>query len=146
MSGGRGKVLFVEDDPAVRATLAALLGDELIVLAVGTSGEALRALTTEAWDVVVADYDLGEPLTTGAGVLERAAALHAGVSGILLTGHTSYPEVREVQRQGRFLVLFKPVDDEQLLAWVRNGVAMTRLSRTRQRSSPRLTPPRGEAG
>lgn len=143
-----GRVLFLEDDPSARVTLGAILGDDYAVDAVGTSAEALRALASGTWDVVIADYDLGEPLTTGAQVLERAHALHPGLSTILLTGHTNYPEVREVQRQGRSLVLFKPVDADQLLAWVKNGVAMTRLFRTRQAHDSRRVarPARGEAG
>lgn len=142
----RGRVLFVEDDPSARATLGAILGEDFDVQAVGTSSEALRALGAGGWDVLVADYDLGEPLTTGTGVLERGAALNPGMSGILLTGHTNYPEVRELQRQGRFLVLFKPVEPEQLLAWVKNGVAMARLFRTRTLSESRRLARRGEAG
>jgi DNA-binding NtrC family response regulator len=142
-----GRVLVVEDDPATRDTLLAVLDGEAFQLeGVASASEALAAFGRGKFDVVVADYHLGDG-EDGARLLARLTSLEPGLSAMLLTGHTDFREVREVQKSGRFLVLFKPADPKELLAWVKNGVVMARLNRTMSRiETRRLRPHTGGSG
>lgn len=55
------RLLIVEDDALLRSTLAASLdaGPTSVVAACGSAREAIRIAETEAFDVLVADLDLG---------------------------------------------------------------------------------------
>lgn len=134
----RARVLVVDDDPVVRATLAELLG-EFEVKAVGSISRAREELRRGEYRVVLVDFELGDGRgTTILAELEQRPA----TSRILLTGCADFPEVRTLQREGNVLVVFKPFDPEQLLIWVRHGVAMGKLASLvrRKGDSGRHTP------
>ncbi len=90
-------------------------------------GEALRTLKERPFDALVSDFELKDG--DGATLLTVANERFPDVVGVLLTGHVDSIEVRNLQTSGRALVLFKPAKPSELLAWVRNAVAMARLQR-----------------
>lgn len=132
----RGRVLVLEDELAARASLEAVLSADFDVETAPTVGEAIFAARRTPVDVVVADFDLGAG-ERGSSALEEIGKLCPSMSGILLTGHTDYADVRAIQKEGRWLVMFKPADPEQVLAWVKNGVVMSRLFKAKV---PKPTP------
>jgi two-component system, OmpR family, response regulator len=121
------RVLLVDDDPALRETMAEVL-EEFVVDVAGDVATATAALQAREYQAVIVDFEL--PDGHGSAVLRSLGGRMDATAQILLTGHGEYPEVRELQRSGKVLVLFKPIDPSQLLTWVRHGVTMTRMAMT----------------
>lgn len=130
-----GQVLVVEDDPAVRESLDAILSGEFATTSVAGVAQAVQTLSRQAFDVVVTDFNLADG--TGLTVIDSCRAQSPGATVILLTGHVDYDGVRALQKSGRVLVLFKPVNPDELLAWVKNGVTMARLAAATTRLAAR---------
>jgi len=81
------RVLLVEDDDTARASIAQLIGGEDVeVVAVATSEEALTALEAETFDCIVLDLKL--PRATGFDLLEQVKGdeRHRDVPVIIHTG------------------------------------------------------------
>lgn len=124
------RVLFVDDDPAVRESAVAVLSLECFVEAMPGAGAALARIgdADADFDVIVADYQM--PGVNGMQLLTRVQRAHPDVVGILITGHADLPEVREARTdQNVFLVLVKPFDPQELLRWVRMAGRTSRLRR-----------------
>lgn len=71
------RVLYVEDDPALRGILTAILGsrrDLEVVVTAGSPAEALAAAETAAFDVALLDLSLGDDAMSG---IELGIALRA---------------------------------------------------------------------
>lgn len=132
-----GTVLVVDDSATMRDWLAACLSPVCTVRTAGSMDEGVQATIATAFDVVVADFDLGDG--TGLTLLREVARIRSGAARILLTAHKDYSDVRDAQRSGDLLVIFKPVDEHVLVGWVRNAVTMARLNQaTRRIGSGRL--------
>jgi DNA-binding NtrC family response regulator len=135
----RGRVLVVDDEEALRLSLVAILEDEFDVVEAATLAEGRRRIDTESFDVLVSDFQL--PDGRGDALIRHCAERAPATQRILLTGHSDYAAVRELQRSGSVLVIFKPTDPAQVLGWVRNSVALARvqkgMSRLRERTAAR---------
>src|SRR5262245_47515393 len=71
-------LLFVEDDPLIRRSLASKLrGAGHRVREAGTVAEALKLIPTEAYDAALVDYRL--PDGTGFDVLSELVQRHSGI-------------------------------------------------------------------
>ena len=115
-TGLRGRVLLIEDNPIVRFSVATLLGEWGCEPVSAASGEAALALAAaESWrfDAIVADYQLGGPLTGIATSKEIGRRAGRPVPTIVLTGDTAVERISEMDASG-FIVLHKPVDAENL--------------------------------
>ena len=121
----RGRVLVVDDDASVRASLEAILSNDFDVDVAQVVAEALQILASKPLDVVVTDWQMLDG--TGASILAVIRQKFPGVTSLVVTGNATFPEVQELQKGGRTLVLWKPVNPPDLIAWVRNGVAISRL-------------------
>lgn len=119
----RSRLLLVDDDRVMLATLSAVLESHVDVTAAESVRDGVDALAVGNVDVLVTDYELGDG--NGAELLRLAASKN--VYSILITGKSGYEAVRRIQDTG-VLVLFKPVDPEVLLGWVKSGVAIAKLS------------------
>jgi CheY-like chemotaxis protein len=123
------RVLLVEDDAGVRKATAMLLRLEgYEVLAAGSLGEALELAGRpgSAPDMVVTDYHLADG-ETGVQVLE-ALRRNAGRSlpAVMITGDTS-SAMRELGAADPGLrSVSKPIDADELLAILREQVALLR--------------------
>jgi DNA-binding NtrC family response regulator len=134
----RARVLVVDDEPAARATITAILDaeEEFDVRAVGDAPAAKAALATGPYDVVVTDFQLDG--ATGLGILR---ALPPGVTGILVTGHADHPEVQEARRNWRdFTVLLKPYHPGDLLRVVKSAAGTARVRQASLRLSQKRQP------
>jgi len=109
------RILLVDDDAAVRQTLAALLrasGQEVIE---ADSGEAaLNWLETTPVDIVLTD--LGMPQVTGWQVARAAKARRPDLPVVLLTGWGDQTEAEASEDAGVDRVLTKPVPRSTVLA------------------------------
>jgi signal transduction histidine kinase/DNA-binding response OmpR family regulator len=105
---GRGSVLVVDDDPAVRRLVRETLGrDEIEVREVGDGEEALAAIADERPDAVV--LDLLMPKLDGFQVLERLQADPETrlLPVIVLTARRLSPEERSLLRERTVSLLAK---------------------------------------
>jgi two-component system, LuxR family, response regulator FixJ len=118
-------VHVVDDDPAMRESLAFLLDSAGLTAATYESGPALLAKGTglEAGCIVT---DVRMPQMSG---LELVRALKdAGLDHpvVVITGHGDIPLAVEAMREGVLDFLEKPFDDEVLLAAVRKALDQAR--------------------
>ncbi|MFM1964643.1 MAG: hypothetical protein RL134_368 [Actinomycetota bacterium] len=105
------RVLYVEDDPALRGILTAILGsrrDLEVVVTAGSPAEALAAAEAAAFDVALLDLSLGDDAMSG---IELGIALRAkwpDVGVVILSQYqvpTFLTRFAEDQRQGWSYIL-----------------------------------------
>src|SRR4029077_11163554 len=109
----RGRVLVVEDEPYVRASLDEVLKSRgFDVSLAGDVQEALHGLAKTPVDVVLADLRM--PGGGGLELVKRARAAHPGVPVVILTGHGTVSSAVECMKAGAADYLLKPVDPEAL--------------------------------
>jgi signal transduction histidine kinase len=111
------KVLVVEDERDIRAAMTTLLegwGCHVLTAASGPEAHALLAGTSDAPDVVFADYRLpgGED---GIVLLESLVQAHPSASAILISGDIE-PELLKRARDAGLTLLHKPVRPARLRA------------------------------
>ena len=108
-------ILLVEDDPLIRMNTADILQDAgNIVIEAGSAEEAMAALETAPFDVLVTDVNL--PGLSGQALAERARTLRPSAAIVFATGDTS-----RVSGETGATLLCKPYDAEQLLAAVKSS-------------------------
>ncbi len=134
----RPKVLVVEGDPRVRSALVEALGERFDVVGAAGSLEALALLEKTddpQFAAVVADYKT--PSGSGLDLMRAVEKRWPGVGTMLLTGHTSDPEITAARREGTLMVLYKPVEVSEVLMWVDHVVTasgMFKLLRSLRRN------------
>ncbi len=107
-------LLLVEDDPAVRSTLATFLELEgYAVEAVSTTKEALERLARGAYPLVVSDIYIDD--RTGLDILQAARASSPEAKVILMSARGSMETVMAATRGGAFDYLAKPFELDELL-------------------------------
>ncbi|ATC63508.1 hypothetical protein CMV30_05805 [Nibricoccus aquaticus] len=135
--GGGGRILFADDDVAVRDALAEVLrrhGFECVCVASGA--EAVAALEGGDYDVLLSDIHM--PGNVGLELIESVPALVAGMPVVLLTGR---PTVETAARSVRLAVaayLTKPPEMEELLSVLATAVAEYRGLRILRSGRARL--------
>jgi len=108
------KVLFVEDDPPVRASLTQTLElAGLEVTACGSAEEALPHIQPGAQLVVVTDVRL--PGMDGLALLDHAVAIDAGIPVVLVTAHGDVAMAVRAMRTGAYDFIEKPFDPERFV-------------------------------
>lgn len=118
-------MLLVEDDKMLRESLAlffTIRGCD--VAAYESSEEALKAIGTVRFDIVVADYML--PDMNGLAFLSKVSDIRPGASRILITGHPSPELIGEAERLGIDDFLRKPFTPGEMEEAVRMLAARRR--------------------
>jgi len=124
----RGRVLLVEDEAYVRASLDDLLrarGFD-VSLASGVD-DALTSLAKAPVDVVLTDLKM--PGGGGLELVRRAHTAYPGVPVVVLTGHGTVPSAVECMRWGASDYLLKPIDPEALEAALDRALETSALRR-----------------
>src|SRR5437660_6086608 len=110
------KLLFVDDEPTIRLTLATILEREGFEVKTAASvREALEVINKEVFDVLVADLNIGEP-GDGFTVVSVMRRVQPDAVTFILTG---YPDFESAIRAIRSQVddyLTKPADIPSLVA------------------------------
>jgi CheY-like chemotaxis protein len=120
------KVLIVDDEPEVRATLEELLrarGYETRGAGDGLSG--VRAVLDWRPDVVL--LDIGMPGLSGVGALPVIAALAPSTKVIMVSGSTNVEVSKRALAYGAFDYVTKPVDVGYLARAIDTAVTMKQL-------------------
>lgn len=119
------RVLIVDDEQRVRFTLGmALAADDLVCDQAESSEQALELLTSQPYDLVLADIRMGP--VSGLELLSEIRRRWPGIIVILLTGYASVDSAVQALRRGAHNYLTKPVAIEELRAAVREGLAARR--------------------
>ena len=106
-------VLVVEDDTTFRSTLARDLGSRgHAVLAAGGVDEALAALATSRFDVLLTDLRLGG--RDGIDLLKRVRTVAPDMRSILMSGFASARDYQRAIELGAVRVLCKPFSSAEL--------------------------------
>jgi DNA-binding NtrC family response regulator len=116
-----GSILVVDDDEALRETLAEILGEEgLDVCAVDSGAAALRMVREREFDVVLSDIEM--PNMDGFELLEALKTTQSDAQVILMTAFGSAACVTRAMHGGALDYLSKPFSREQLEASVQRAL------------------------
>ncbi|HTL73037.1 MAG TPA: sigma-54 dependent transcriptional regulator [bacterium] len=120
------KILLVEDDSAIVATLRRVLTGENYDVTIEKSGDAgLASAKASAFDVVITDLKL-----PGIDGLELVRQLHAArprLPILMMTAHGTTETAIEATQSGAYDYLLKPFEIPELLKLVEQAVAASRL-------------------
>ena len=121
MSSDKAIVHVIDDDDAVRESLAFLLGAAGIEVQTYESAVAFLDVAPKVkLGCVITDVRM--PELSGVDLLRRLQELKLGVPVIVITGHGDVPLAVEAMKIGAVDFLEKPFDDEVLLASVRSAL------------------------
>jgi LmbE family N-acetylglucosaminyl deacetylase len=115
-SHGRGRILLIDDDPALGAYLARVLrtrGGFDVTHELDSVG-ALRCIETAQWDLLLTDIEL--PGMTGLELLDRVRQLVPDLPVAVLTGHASVDYAVTALRSSAAEFLEKPIEADVLVA------------------------------
>ncbi len=122
------RVLFVEDDEALRLTQCLYLRREgFEVAAVPDRNQALEELRHRAFDVVVTDLRLGRD--SGMDVLKDSRELQPDAEVLVITAYGSVDTAVAAMKEGAYDYLTKPVDPEHLVRYIHKALEHRRLHR-----------------
>lgn len=120
-------VHIIDDDAAVRDSLAFLLQSIRIPATVYESGTAFLAkLAPEPSGCIITDIRM--PDISGIDLLRKIKELKVSMPVIVITGHGDVPLAVEAMKLGAFEFLEKPFDDEAMISAVR--LALDRSKQT----------------
>lgn len=123
MSEQSPRLLFVDDEPNIRVTLAAILKQRgFDVTAVGTVPEALNLIASRAFDVLLSDLNIGEP-GDGFTVVSAMRRTQPGAATFILTGYPAFETALEAIRQQVDDYFVKPADLETLVARIKGRLS-----------------------
>jgi len=115
------KILVVDDEPAIRETLAEMLNAEgRDVVTAGTGEEALSILEDESFDLML--LDLIMPGLDGLQVMQKAHRLAPNMVIIMLTAHGTLPSAIQAMRHGAHDYILKPASATKIMASVEEGL------------------------
>jgi ActR/RegA family two-component response regulator len=108
-------MLFVDDEPALRLTLPAILKlHNFEVQSAASVAEALQQINAARFDVLVADLNIGEP-GDGFTVVSAMRRTHPDCVNIILTGYPAFESALEAIRSQVDDYLIKPCDAATLV-------------------------------
>ncbi|GAB4400138.1 MAG: response regulator transcription factor [Anaerolineales bacterium] len=126
-----GKILIVDDEPALRQTLARILQQAgLEVTSAENAEQALAFLQNTRFDLVYMDIRM--PGMAGLDALEAARALQPGLPVVLFTAQPDLTSALEALRRGASDYLLKPLKPDALLEKTRAILSAGQMERRRR--------------
>jgi ActR/RegA family two-component response regulator len=114
------RVLFVDDEESIRATLPLMLeAYGFMVTPTGTVPEALRLISNEKFDVLIADLNVGNA-GDGFTVVSAMRRTQPAAVNFILTGYPAFETALEAIRQQVDDYLTKPTDIELLVQTIQS--------------------------
>jgi two-component system nitrogen regulation response regulator NtrX len=130
-------ILIVDDEPAIQSTLRAVLEDEgYRVTAVGSGGDALRAVTEESPDLVF--LDIWMPKQDGLETLAELKRVRPETTVVMISGHGTIDTAVKATRLGAWDFIEKPLSLEKTLLTATRALEHDRLERENRRLRERL--------
>ena len=118
----RPSLLVVEDDEALRDTLARALAEHGFAVRVAATAE-IAVATASAQPPEYATVDLRLPDGTGLGLVSTLLDLNPGARIVVLTGYGSIATAIEAIKQGAIDYLTKPITVDDVIAAFERGDA-----------------------
>ena len=116
------RVLFVDDEEMIRITLPPILEERGFSVAVAaTVPEALARITSERFDVLIADLNVGQP-GDGFTVVSAMRRTQPHRINLILTGYPAFETALEAIRQQVDDYIVKPIDVELVLQFIEERV------------------------
>jgi DNA-binding NtrC family response regulator len=107
-------ILIVDDEAAQRTMIRGFLQKQgLHVSDVGSGEQALRAVQSETFDLVISDYKM--PMMSGLEVLAGIKQINPTLPVVILTAYGTVDSAVEAMKAGAYDYLSKPVDLDELL-------------------------------
>ncbi len=114
--GGEGKILVVDDDPAVCEAITVALGRSFQIRRAHTGSAAIDAICVSHYDLVLLDYYL--PDARGTDLLKLIKQFFPSTMEVIITALGSEAVAVEALRGGARDYLKKPINCRELLARV----------------------------
>ena len=137
------RILLADDDSSVRRVLQYKLqkrGYE--VTAVSDGREALEALKTNRYDLVLSDIRM--PELDGLALLKELRLVQPQAKVILITAHATVSQAVQAVKLGAFDYITKPFEDEELFVTIEKALAFGKLESENRRLRNRLQHSRRE--
>jgi two-component system response regulator AtoC len=126
------RVLIIDDEEGIRSSLALYLEDEgYAVRTAAGADEALRAVSGEAFDVVVCDVRM--PGRNGLDLLPDLVAAQPEATILVMSAYGAVDQALEAVRRGAWDYLAKPFEPAELLLAIRKASERERLRRENRR-------------
>jgi len=123
MAASKSKLLFLDDEASIRLTLGMYLEDQgFSVTTAGTVPEALKLITQQAYDVLIADLNVGHP-GDGFTVVSAMRRIHPQAVTFILTGYPAIETALEAIRLQVDDYITKPADNEALVEKIREKLS-----------------------
>jgi CheY-like chemotaxis protein len=114
-----GRVLVVDDDPAIRTFLAEFLEQQAFEVRIAQDGAgALALFRAEPFDVVFVDFQM--PGMSGLEVAAEVRQMHPHIPIALMSGTAKTLNTDQVMRVGITRVFQKPFDLEIMKHWIQS--------------------------
>ena len=135
---GGTKLLYIEDDPEQRQSLATSLRERGFEIDTAASGEdGLNLLDGEHHELVVCDLNI--PGMDGLAVLAKVQARDPDMPFVLLTAHPSIPLAVKAIMEGAQRFLIKPVALDEMEITIYQALEYAKLRRWQRQSEEQLT-------
>ena len=114
-------ILIIDDEKAIRRTLAEILSYEGYKIEEASDGEdGLKKFSSTTFDVVLCDVKM--PKMDGLEFLEKAKEINPDVPIVVISGHGNIETAVEAVKKGAFDYISKPPDLNRLLITLRNAL------------------------
>ncbi|MBI4387334.1 MAG: hybrid sensor histidine kinase/response regulator [Elusimicrobia bacterium] len=128
----KAKILVVDDDAHLRESLRDNLElEEYQITEAGSGQEALKAVVTDFYDVILMDYNLAD--ATGIQVIQQIRKVNTESQILMMTAHASLDTVIKAIQESVYDFLVKPVDFQYLKRTISKCVEKLRLQQENQR-------------
>jgi DNA-binding NtrC family response regulator len=123
----RARILFVDDEPGIRATMPEILRQHgFSVTAVGTVNEALDEITSAQFDVLISDLNFDHP-ADGFIVVSAMRSTQPKCVTLILTGFPGLESALEALRNQVDDYLVKPADVPTLVSLIEKKLQQRKL-------------------
>ncbi len=110
----KGKILVLDDDPAVTLSCKRILGAEGFNITTVSRGEdAVRQLEKEEYELLITDIRL--PDVSGIEVVKEARVIQPNTDVVVITGYPTLEDAKESIRLGAFEYIEKPFTPEFMI-------------------------------
>lgn len=121
------RLLFVDDEPSIRATLPLVLQQHgFDVTAAATVPEAIQKIQHQPFEALLSDLNIAEP-GDGFAVVRAIRQVNPQCVAVILTGYPGFDTAVEGIRENIDDYIVKPVEIDVLVASMEHNLAQRRI-------------------
>lgn len=129
-------VLIIDDEEPIRNLLAALLSSSYTCQTAGSAEEALTALRSTRFDLVISDIDMGG--ISGLALVPQLHSISPDTVVVMISGNQDIETAIEAMRVGAFDYITKPLDLRHVEAAVERALLHATLLREKRQYKEQL--------